>query len=637
MHLDRVSKARTFTETVETAASYWKAHSAFGTEKSMFTCALACSLPVSIGLFAREFFRNSAEKHLGHPSVESAVDESMSVATHAEITEFARICNLAQETGLMALLSETIVGVIVSVVDDCIQGNIGGVFDSRLLHLHLRWNETRIYSWLHGVLGSSKPVLDSYRSQIRFHIYTVFCDIRVDELFDIFVEYPASEPALNELKICVHKTDRYQYLKSAAKEIISYRLLHLGAKTSQIVSVYVSAIKCLNLLDPTGDLLNSVSEIIKKYLRTRSDAMKSVINLLTGDSNEMESIDIEAMDEGVPDETREIIIARHAKTKVLDHAVPADITTNLVQIFDSPDIFIREFQTLLAERLIAKTDFETDRELKNLEMLKKYFPEAKLHQCDVMLRDMADSKRINANIHKTVLPDQQPHFTMKILSRLFWPNFNYETNTLPACFKLFLDSFSGTFSQLKSMRTLRHLTSYGTVTLDLELEDRTLTFTVTPSQASVIGFFHETGSWSLPQLETASGLNAGALEKILLFWIGKGVLRKEGDMYMVLEIADENFKADVMDSEDAEVLEQSQAAPSSVQISEKMKPFLAFISGMMTNLGAMPVERIHAMLSQYALSPKYEGPIDILRAYLGILMEEDVVECTNGVYGLRKK
>ncbi|KAJ3248476.1 Anaphase-promoting complex subunit 2 [Chytriomyces hyalinus] len=270
-------------------------------------------------------------------------------------------------------------------------------------------------------------------------------------------------------------------------------------------------------------------------------------------------------------------------------------------------------------------------------MLKKYFPEAKLHQCDVMLRDMADSKRINTNIHKTAPPDQQPHITMKILSRLFWPNFNYETNTLPACFKVFLDSFSGTFSQLKSMRTLRHLTSYGTVTLDLELEDRTLSFTVTPSQASVIGFFHETGSWSLPQLETASGLNSGALEKILLFWIGKGVLRKENDMYTVLEIADENFKADVMDLEDAEVLEQSQAAPSSVQISEKMKPFLAFISGMMTNLGALPVERIHAMLSQYALNPKYEGPIDILRAYLGILMEEDVVECTNGVYGLRKK
>ena len=41
----------------------------------------------------------------------------------------------------------------------------------------------------------------------------------------------------------------------------------------------------------------------------------------------------------------------------------------------------------------------TEKEIRNLELLKLRFGEAPLHQCEVMLKDVGDSKRINTALH----------------------------------------------------------------------------------------------------------------------------------------------------------------------------------------------------------------------------------------------
>jgi hypothetical protein len=75
-----------------------------------------------------------------------------------------------------------------------------------------------------------------------------------------------------------------------------------------------------------------------------------------------------------------------------------DILSMLIAIYGSKELLVDEYRTLLSERLLQKAEYDTERELRTLELLKRRFGEFKMLNCEVMLKDMADSKRINNNI-----------------------------------------------------------------------------------------------------------------------------------------------------------------------------------------------------------------------------------------------
>lgn len=76
----------------------------------------------------------------------------------------------------------------------------------------------------------------------------------------------------------------------------------------------------------------------------------------------------------------------------------ADIISMVVDIYGSKDLFVSEYRNLLADRLLTQLDFTPDKEIRNLELLKLRFGENLLHNCEVMLKDISESKRINAHI-----------------------------------------------------------------------------------------------------------------------------------------------------------------------------------------------------------------------------------------------
>jgi anaphase-promoting complex subunit 2 len=98
---------------------------------------------------------------------------------------------------------------------------------------------------------------------------------------------------------------------------------------------------------------------------------------------------------------------------------PSDVISTLVSIYDSKDLFVKELQVLLAQRLLAVKDGNFEKEVwhslpfclsttnvllscnfqrRNIEILKIRFGEAALQVCEVMLRDMTDSKRIDQHV-----------------------------------------------------------------------------------------------------------------------------------------------------------------------------------------------------------------------------------------------
>ena len=63
----------------------------------------------------------------------------------------------------------------------------------------------------------------------------------------------------------------------------------------------------------------------------------------------------------------------------------SDIISMLVNIYGSKELFVNEYRTLLADRILTHFNYDTVKEIRYLELLKLRFGEAQLHQCEVRL------------------------------------------------------------------------------------------------------------------------------------------------------------------------------------------------------------------------------------------------------------
>lgn len=56
------------------------------------------------------------------------------------------------------------------------------------------------------------------------------------------------------------------------------RLLHPGVSTPDILTAYIAAIRSMRVLDPTGLLLETVTQPVHQYLRSREDTVRYSTN-----------------------------------------------------------------------------------------------------------------------------------------------------------------------------------------------------------------------------------------------------------------------------------------------------------------------------------------------------------------------
>ena len=69
-----------------------------------------------------------------------------------------------------------------------------------------------------------------------------------------------SKPNIHSSMICT-------YIYVCMHNRFEQRLLHPGANTADIITQYISAIRSLKVLDPTGVIIERVCQPIKDYLR----------------------------------------------------------------------------------------------------------------------------------------------------------------------------------------------------------------------------------------------------------------------------------------------------------------------------------------------------------------------------------
>lgn len=96
--------------------------------------------------------------------------------------------------------------------------------------------------------------------------------------------FAASLPAIEDLRQCLTNTRHHSKLIDSFRTSLRQRLLTAGAATTDILLQYVSTIKALRTMDPTGVVLEAVSEPIREYLRGRKDTIRCIVTMLTDDT-----------------------------------------------------------------------------------------------------------------------------------------------------------------------------------------------------------------------------------------------------------------------------------------------------------------------------------------------------------------
>lgn len=426
----------------------------------------------------------------------------------------------------------------------------------------------------------------NYKKQLSHFMYTHYTHTRIKRLFDIVIDFPDSKNAIDDLKICLSKTNQRANVIKSLRSSIEQRLLHPGVNTSDILTAYVSAIKALLCLDPTGVIMENICEPLKKYLRNREDTVKCIVSNLTDDpdssndlmeefckdlysyegnydmidsntaaplnpssssgaqtsaagpsaaqSNPAETNKLKAWQLWMPDP---IDAANLADDLASGQGSKSNIISMLVNIYGSKDLFVNEYKTLLADRLLSNYSYNMEKEIRNLELLKLRFGESNLFACEAMIKDISESKRINANILEQLKKkgcDRIGSFEIAgasnlkclILSEQFWPKLKEEKIEMPEELSQIQEKFMSSYEAFKGNRTLIWKNNLGQVSLEIEVNKQKLEFTVTPIQAAIILKFQEKDTWALQELSQSLKMCSFALRKKLIYWKMQGLVKE---------------------------------------------------------------------------------------------------------------
>lgn len=355
-----------------------------------------------------------------------------------------------------------------------------------------------------------------------------------------------------------------------------------------------------------------------------------------------------------------------------------DVIGTLISSLGSQETFIREFQITVAERLLSDQP-RFEQEIRVLNLLKKRFGEAALQNCDVMIRDIQDSRRLDGVIRKvqgvkegekqpakaalTVTPinpkqrgrnvtPSHPSSTSKstssdapyharILSRLFWPNLEREHFLLPTPIVEQQKQYESGYEQLKSTRKLTWLNQLGQATVELELQDRTVSVDCKTYEATVIYAFHDpnpTGPArrTLQELVDELQMDDDLIASALSFWVSKGVLARRGDVYVVLETASSDAPG-VPSSPVAAAAASEPVAAVDEKETARRAMYWQYIRGMLTNASAvMPLGQM-AMMLKMLIADGFPWSNEELQEFLAEKVADGELEIVGGKYKLVRK
>lgn len=282
---------------------------------------------------------------------------------------------------------------------------------------------------------------EAWLGRFIYYLDSLLVQERAQDLFELIKEWPASMPAMWDLKVSVTETREKLFVASQVTEALQRRLLHPGTKTKDILQTYVSLVYAVRFIDPSGILLSRVSGPIRRYLRGRADTVPVIVASLLGDDEGFAPLrqELDAAGKGESTQNTDgdtsMIVGgekdddeaddragkgREALSSMrpIDYTDPnweprpvdagpsyrqsktADVIAMLVSIFEDKQSFVKALEVSTAKALLKTSRYDISREYRNNEVLKRRFGDTSLARCDVMLQDIVESRRVDSSIRR---------------------------------------------------------------------------------------------------------------------------------------------------------------------------------------------------------------------------------------------
>lgn len=524
--------------------------------------------------------------------------------------------------------------------------------------------------------------LCQWRKRMSFHLHNSVGNIRIGQLLILIDLFPESMPALEDLKDCIASTDLKPEVTNALREQFTAKMLNAGTMTSDILKQYVNMIRTLRFLDRSDVILENVSGPVHDYLRRRPDTVRCIVSDMTGDgelyqelkrgrtkpsttstagdkcgeSKEESQSQIRSIREQDEDECLSIDGDLDADLRFDVDAfnkwepdpidAPSrdgkwrsggDAITTLVAIYGSSEQIVNEYKGLLADKLSTQLSVDLAREARVLELLTERFGRDTMHDCEIMLKDFANSIEI-----ERALPEERRQalesFDTTVISKEFWPKLVDEPlfKPMPQVHHK-MNLFSDFYSRLKKPRKLKWQPGLGAVALKLEFDDgRKVEATVSPIQATLLHYFGEDHRLSLSTLQEKLEIEDEThLRRKIQSLVNLGFIRAVEGSPGEFETVEYGGEVDVGGGEDESDTEGDGDGGGSGEEAE-MAVYQSYIMAMLQNLKQLPLEQIHSMLQRFVQTPAYDKTQGQLAAFLGKLAKEDKVELSAGMYRVKK-
>jgi hypothetical protein len=529
------------------------------------------------------------------------------------------------------------------------------------------------------------------QASLIHHLESTFFTLRLGELFDMVQEYPDSLPSWRELAGCMKRLNGQERVSTQFRAAIRHRLLHLGASTSTILRHYGSLIKGLEVLDPTGVMLAGVAADVRAYVSKRPDVRECAVRLLMGmDAEVNEQLlvgDVVDMAAGmVAEETEEGDEADEAwdtwEPVAVDSAIRStdsrasafSVVQGLVGLFDSPHVLAAAFESMLSGTLLGTPGFGANQALMYAEVLKGRLGEACMSKAQVMLWDVAESRRTVTLMRERGRERDDADSIPKCLevlhlSHLYWPGEKvagssasatpHDDSTiqgyLPPSVRDDMLAYQRSYSALKPSRSLRWQPQEGVVELEVEFGPAAAgirTFRVSPLEASLLCWMQmeaPDAGVSLASLSQHLRATPAQVVRALNVWQRAGLILEAQPHHYRLRPEEEVSAARAYVprtiDEELDLAEAASAAASApadgtassgdgttTDLTQAMRDFCLAVIG---RQGAVPLDIIHRMIGMQVPGAVGKSKDDTKRV-LQTLVQEERLRVVNGAYLIKR-
>ena len=562
----------------------------------------------------------------------------------------------------------TIINALVGTIKKKVAADCSGEYCDSFLSPMREWIAQHLHPFANKILGNVAVEAGIELGGIFDEaLCSALARQRASELFEIVMDYPESIEAIQELKITTGVAKNLSYVGHTFRTTIQRRLLHLGATTSQILDMYVSMIKATRVIDSSDVLLNFVAAPIRRYLMSRKDTVRCIVeSLIEGEGGDLhgelrrggplEYLPDSDDEDGGPGTSWQPRSRNAGLAENGSHGL--DILALLVSIYGSTDIFVSEYRSIMAEKILSNAEFLYDHEVAILELLKIRFGEEPLQACEVMLRDLEESARVTGAIQSELSkrhqkepgasPQQSENketekhpYDCVIVSDNYWPQLHSgDVKHHPMAEGLFT-AYNDVYHDLKKPRKLHPMDLLGHVDLELDFEDgSSRTFVVKPLQATLILHMSDKRKASAEELSTLTQLwDEEEVRKQMGFWVGAHVCVESNEGGAIIYAIDEAQASWADADARSEGAQAHMEAESTVDTAAQEKAAMAiwqgYVRGMLRSHGSMPLERVHTMLRMMSSAGDVPFEMNIVELR-GFLAQMDDIESVNNLYDLRK-